>query len=244
MLSVSENSILKRLFTDSPYFGSQASDSDSLLQEENDFIINLLLLNIDGGEFGKVPSSDNLSGLGSTPNSPSRRSVDIDGGRARSMTRQRSGGFVVAEKILTKFKNQLGSLMDMVNATDVQYVRCVKPNPNKSSVEYDRKMVVDQLRSAGMIEAVRISRAAFPNRLFYRDFLSRFHVLKSKSWHATARQRLSNLSYDKQEKGITEELLVALFPDNKKVSDGTGTTTHYAFGHTKVYFSSEVLQKL
>jgi hypothetical protein len=42
--------------------------------------------------------------------------------------------------------------MDTITATEVQYVRCIKPNANKSSKEYNRALVVEQLRSAGMIE--------------------------------------------------------------------------------------------
>ena len=34
--------------------------------------------------------------------------------------------------------------------------------------------VVEQLRSAGMVEAIRISRAAYPYRLTYHDFMLRF----------------------------------------------------------------------
>jgi myosin-5 len=135
--------------------------------------------------------------------------------------------------------------MEMVNATDVQYVRCIKPNPNKSSTEYDRRMVVEQLRSAGMIEAVRISRAAYPNRLAYNEFMNRFHLLKSKKWHQSIVANMANQSADEQVKGTTKAFLAWILPDNRKtLNDGTGTTTHYAFGHTKVYFTSFVLETL
>lgn len=40
--------------------------------------------------------------------------------------------------------------------------------------------VVEQLRCAGMIEAVRISRAAYPYRLLHEDFMNRFGNLRSK----------------------------------------------------------------
>jgi hypothetical protein len=40
-------------------------------------------------------------------------------------------------------------------------------------------MVVEQLRSAGMIEAIRISRAAYPYKMSQLDFIRRFAGIKS-----------------------------------------------------------------
>jgi myosin heavy subunit len=106
-------------------------------------------------------------------------------------------------------------------------------------------MVVEQLRSAGMIEAVRISRAAFPNRLTYAEFMGRFHLLRPKKWHDSIAKNLAGQSPVEVAKGTTKQFLVWAVQDNKKsVADGTGTTEHYAFGHTKVYFTSFVLEKL
>jgi myosin heavy subunit len=56
---------------------------------------------------------------------------------------------------------------------------------------------------------------------------------------------LSGQSPEEQVKGTTKAFLAWLLPDNRKtLNDGTGTTTHYAFGHTKVYFTSFVLETL
>ena len=38
-------------------------------------------------------------------------------------------------------------------------------------------MVAEQLRCAGVVEAVRVARASYPNRLKHRDFLQRFLFL-------------------------------------------------------------------
>ncbi|KAH9149706.1 hypothetical protein AeRB84_007294, partial [Aphanomyces euteiches] len=78
---------------------------------------------------------------------------------------RKGGGFLVGATIANSFKKQLGELMEQIAKTTTQYVRCIKPNANKSASEFDRQMVVDQLRCAGVIAAIRISRAAFPNRL-------------------------------------------------------------------------------
>ncbi|CAN0233545.1 unnamed protein product, partial [Discosporangium mesarthrocarpum] len=81
------------------------------------------------------------------------------------------------ESLGSKFKQQLHSLMGAIQRTEVQYVRCIKPNADKSSGWMDRMMVVDQLRCAGVIEAIRISRAAYPNRMLFGSFINRFQPL-------------------------------------------------------------------
>ena len=63
----------------------------------------------------------------------------------------------------------------------MHYISCVKPNPQSVAKAFEDSLVTDQLRCAGMIEAVRISRAAYPNRLRHEYFLQRFGPLAPKS---------------------------------------------------------------
>lgn len=85
------------------------------------------------------------------------------------------------QTVSTKFKTQLSQLMETIGATNVQYVRCIKPNAIKSKDAFTMGMVVEQLRCAGVIEAIRISRAGFPNKLFHKEFIVRFGLLAPKS---------------------------------------------------------------
>ena len=45
---------------------------------------------------------------------------------------------------------QLADLMESIGSTRVQYIRCIKPNKNKSNAGMEPWMVVEQLRCAGM----------------------------------------------------------------------------------------------
>ncbi|RQM26596.1 hypothetical protein B5M09_008055 [Aphanomyces astaci] len=83
------------------------------------------------------------------------------------------------ETVVSKFKTQLAGLMADIAATQVHYVRCIKPNAVKSSSAFDFRDVADQLRCAGVVEAIRISRAAFPNKLSHERFLHRFELLQN-----------------------------------------------------------------
>jgi hypothetical protein len=77
----------------------------------------------------------------------------------------------------TQFKTQLDSLMATIAETSVNYIRCIKPNPKFSPVVFDQLSVLNQLRYSGVLEAVRISRASYPNRQAISDFVSRFKCL-------------------------------------------------------------------
>jgi hypothetical protein len=56
-------------------------------------------------------------------------------------------------------------------------VRCIKPNPEKSSSQFALSMVAMQLRCAGVVEAIRVSRSAYPYKLTHAEFLDDFAIL-------------------------------------------------------------------
>ncbi|TMW94733.1 hypothetical protein EJD97_009863 [Solanum chilense] len=76
-----------------------------------------------------------------------------------------------------RFKQQLQSLLETLNATEPHYVRCVKPNNLLKPEIFENQNVLQQLRCGGVLEAIRISCAGFPTRKAFDEFLSRFKVL-------------------------------------------------------------------
>ncbi|KAH0638160.1 hypothetical protein KY289_038075 [Solanum tuberosum] len=76
-----------------------------------------------------------------------------------------------------RFKQQLQSLLETLNATEPHYVRCVKPNNLLKPEIFENQIVRQQLRCGGVLEAIRISCAGFPTRKPFDEFLSRFKVL-------------------------------------------------------------------
>lgn len=158
-----------------------------------------------------------------TPLQPvERKSASTKGAR-------RQQGFLVGNTIAGAFRKQLTELMDTISKTTSQYVRCIKPNSNKSPCEFNRKMIVEQLRCAGVIAAIRISRAAFPNRLLLSEFQQRFGIICP-----------SHLR-DATPEEMAEALLRELLKDEPITSL---KNSKFAVGNTKVYFSSGLLQQL
>ncbi|KMZ70180.1 Myosin-17 [Zostera marina] len=77
----------------------------------------------------------------------------------------------------TRFKGQLQELMVTLGTTDPRYIRCVKPNSKLKPCILENTSIIQQLRCAGVLEAIRISCAGFPTRKTFSDFLHRFKIL-------------------------------------------------------------------
>ena len=153
---------------------------------------------------------------------------------AESGKANRRSSFFGGETVVTKFKGQLNTLMQTFKSTEVQYVRCIKPNSLKIKALFDRKMVVEQLRCAGMIDAIRITRASYPYRVLQSDFITRFSSLKSREWNRTHCSNGSRLHCV----ALLESLIVP--PDFLAEMEGR----LFEVGKSRVYFSSTVLEYL
>ncbi|XP_074488727.1 unconventional myosin-Va-like [Sebastes fasciatus] len=113
-----------------------------------------------------------------------------------------------------QFRQSLHLLMDTLNATSPHYVRCIKPNDNKSPFIMDPVRAVQQLRACGVLETIRISAAGFPSRWTYQEFFSRYRVLmKQKDVLPDRKQTCKNI-------------LEKLVKDQDK----------YQFGKNKIFF--------
>lgn len=161
--------------------------------------------------------------------------------------------------VVTKFKTSLAQLMETVGQTHTQYVRCIKPNKVKSPSEVDNAMVVEQLRCAGVIEAIRVSRAGFPARMPLKEFLQRFQILAKAAAgrsfpraqaiadpDGTASQAaadaVASLKTSADPTAACRSLVAALVPRAKQVEKGAHGS--FEVGRTRVYFKAGVLEQL
>ncbi|XP_068578522.1 unconventional myosin-Va-like [Cebidichthys violaceus] len=113
-----------------------------------------------------------------------------------------------------QFRQSLHLLMDTLNATTPHYVRCIKPNDDKSPFIMDPVRAVQQLRACGILETIRISAAGFPSRWTYQEFFRRYRVL----------MKQKDVLHDRKQ--TCKNLLEKLVKDQDK----------YQFGKNKIFF--------
>ncbi|XP_022758363.1 myosin-16 isoform X2 [Durio zibethinus] len=86
----------------------------------------------------------------------------------------KSGKF---SSIGSRFKLQLQQLMDILNSTEPHYIRCIKPNNELKPEIFENVNVLQQLRSGGVLEAIRVKCEGFPTHRTFTEFLNRFATL-------------------------------------------------------------------
>ncbi|XP_073223061.1 myosin-11 isoform X2 [Cicer arietinum] len=89
----------------------------------------------------------------------------------------------------SRFKLQLQHLMDALNLTEPHYIRCVKPNSLLKPGIFENMNVIHQLRSGGVLEAVRIKCAGFPTHRTFHEFLTRLGILAPEVLHGNFEEK-------------------------------------------------------
>ncbi|DAZ98837.1 TPA: hypothetical protein N0F65_000993 [Lagenidium giganteum] len=77
-----------------------------------------------------------------------------------------------SRKVLTvsaKFCDQMQVLVDTLNATRCNFIRCIKPNPTMTPGQFDHGYVVDQLRCTGMLATCELLKVGLPTRVSYEE---------------------------------------------------------------------------
>uniref|UniRef100_A0A8C0Y4P7 Myosin X, like 1 n=1 Tax=Cyprinus carpio carpio TaxID=630221 RepID=A0A8C0Y4P7_CYPCA len=74
--------------------------------------------------------------------------------------------------VSSQFRDSLHALMATLSVSNPFFVRCIKPNMDKTPNKFDPDVVLNQLRYSGMLETVKIRRAGFPVRRTFKDFFT------------------------------------------------------------------------
>ena len=116
----------------------------------------------------------------------------------------------ISKSVSYKFKTQVQQLVTNLKNTQTHYVRCIKPNQYQKVLCYEEEQVIEQLKFAGVLEVIKISKAGYPIRMPYLDFIDTFFVIvnskksrkhikqKSKQWTETMLMKenlLKNIDY-------------------------------------------------
>ena len=76
-----------------------------------------------------------------------------------------------------KFNDSLSQLMETMGSCHPWFIRCIKPNHDKIPLKFDMRIVLQQLRSTGMLETIRIRKLGYPINYKFPAFLGRYRCL-------------------------------------------------------------------
>lgn len=97
--------------------------------------------------------------------------LDLPGRPTRKMAKLESVSYI--------FRAQMNNLEHILDSTDLHFVRCVKPNETKSPPMFfwDAQLILNQLRSLGVLQMIDVRRQGFPVRMDFADLLERYPYL-------------------------------------------------------------------
>ncbi|CAF3429758.1 unnamed protein product [Rotaria socialis] len=125
--------------------------------------------------------------------------------------------------VSAKFSDSLSNLIDTMTRCQPTFIRCVKPNNDKTPNKLELSVVLEQLRNTGMLETVRIRKLGFPRRYLFEQFAKRYRCLTS------------NPMDNSDPKEVTIHILNTL---------PTKFTSKYQIGITKVFMRESLEQHL
>lgn len=161
-----------------------------------------------------------------------------DGGRGKP---QRQKSNLVAPTVWGKYKTQLAHLMGNLRKTNSRYIRCIKPNMAKKPVLMEHMPTVEQLRCAGVVAAVTLSRSAFPNRL--ENSVARFRF--SCMWDGEKYPSKRTNDMDEEEKMRADvDAIMSCALKEKEVNEDGKIIKAFVVGKTKCYFRAGALEYL
>jgi len=133
-----------------------------------------------------------------------------------------------------QFTKQLSQLKKRITETAPHYIRCLKPNQVLKPSIYNKSMICDQLRYAGVLEAIKVARLGFPSRYQHKAFITRYKFLSENG-------DISSDQIDELTRDATKQILAA---SNKSGSDDCFTAAGVQKGKTMIFLTQSAFELL
>ncbi|TRY68528.1 hypothetical protein TCAL_13103 [Tigriopus californicus] len=134
------------------------------------------------------------------------------------------------------FHTRLDNLLRTLVHAKPHFIRCVRPNGSDSLTEFDRNLVVHQIRSLQILETVHLMAKGFPHRMRFKAFNARYRVLA----------RFNQL-YRADEKAVDDcEIILDCYVRELRAMapDTLPQNTSWAHGRKHVFLSEGARQQL
>ena len=130
------------------------------------------------------------------------------------------------------FQQSLSDLLSSIAATHSHFVRCIKPNADKLSYTVDAQLLRTQLQSSGVMDAVRVRKEGWGERMPLREFVHRYERLAAKQLKSRGMQRASDV--DKS------DTIIAVARSSQPTLQSQQPSSLYALGKTKLFYKTAV----
>ncbi|CAB9520500.1 Unconventional myosin [Seminavis robusta] len=172
---------------------------------------------------------------------PQETRDELEGSMQRTNPKRAKSG-MTNETLSSRYRTQLSDLMKDLRKTQSRYIRCIKPNTLKKAKTLEHQTTVEQLRYAGIIAGITISRSAFPNRLPNTTVLARYKTMWDKKKFPSSSQ--INDSDDEKRRADCIAMLTGLL-EHMTTRDKSGKEVKaFVAGKTKTYFRGGALEFL
>ncbi len=217
------------------------SQYEALLEYDNEYIcINHyageVFYHIDGFMEKNSDSltQDILDALGNSKNKLVKRIFKKED---EPVDKKKGASKLQSDSLSKQFKKSLDDLMKILSSSNPRYVKCIKPNPIKKPQILHSAEVMEQLLSAGVLEAVKIRKQGYSIRRTMEEFVKRYQPL-------TPYIDLKLLDQNKNYTEAAQEMLklLAANPDIRPFLDPKEKLLQ--MGTTKVFMKDEVKNML
>ncbi|XP_050297745.1 unconventional myosin-XV isoform X2 [Anthonomus grandis grandis] len=101
--------------------------------------------------------------------------------QSRTLPKGANGRFVTMKPrtptVAARFGDSLQQLLENMSKCNPWFVRCIKPNNDKTPMKFDMPVVLEQLRYAGMLDTIKIRQSGYPIRMKFHHFVERYRYL-------------------------------------------------------------------
>ncbi|OAD53874.1 Myosin heavy chain 95F [Eufriesea mexicana] len=94
--------------------------------------------------------------------------------RTQFANNSRQKGKLTFISVGSKFKTQLGELMDKLKSNGTNFIRCIKPNNEMVAHQFDGNSILGQLRCSGMTSVLELMEHGYPSRVPFQELYNMY----------------------------------------------------------------------
>lgn len=131
--------------------------------------------------------------------------------------------------VLKKFQKDMNALISTLTKTDQSFIRCIKPNSDQASHEWDVNLCLSQLNYLGIMQAIRVHQDTYPIRRSFEFIATKYHpVLKENKIVHTP--KVNDLE-------VCRAIMIETLGKESEMKE-------WQCGYTKIFLGNAVLYKL